>query len=459
MSGHGRRLGLATLVTAMCALALTVAGCSTPLPPPTPVPPDVLAGAGAERVDGTPAVPDGLIENGRSSDLVAGRATAPTLRWTAPWPVGGAFGPSGTQVLQRDGLILVSGGPADGSHFAVAALDSRTGRLLWKQEGVGPHLGLSVLGDLLIETPVLGGEKHWMSLVVEVATGAVRWTAPQQALDAGPPGSGAVIGDGRVLDADTGRVRWTFPAMSVGTDEPPVVPASMPYGLVLQDCRAGTLRALDWLDGHQLWKVGVPSACPAGAVPAGRLVVVLAGPRLIAYTSTGARAWSWNLGTQSLLAIQPLGPAATAVLPWDGHRITRIDNATGVATTVQVGQGLVGLVSMTTPTGTTVYQERQEGVTPLSPATLASIGDLVPAHPEIQVDLAMGLFDRMLSADSAYVITAGQDAAGHSIQVLQANDLATGRVRWQIPAPGNGAVVSPGPVILVHAGQKLQAYG
>lgn len=277
---------------------LGVHGPTVSLGPPGP------PGAGAAQ----PEAPD----RARTGDVDSSR-----LVWSDTRSQALQFAPTG-----RDGLMVAE--EDDGS---VSALDTFSGRLLWRVDVAAPTAAPPIVAGDLVAVP--DGAKHVLG--VDAATGATRWSARfPDVVSAGP----VVVGETVVVATDDatmrgigradGRIRWsaTLPSRAVGI--------TVDGDAVITATSDGGVRAVTPADGATRWTAaveGLPTAAPA--VGSGSVVVADDSGELSAFDArTGRLRWSRRRDAAASVNRDP-AIADTTVVVVHGGTVEALDLGDG----------------------------------------------------------------------------------------------------------------------------------
>jgi outer membrane protein assembly factor BamB len=361
----------------------------------------------------------------------------------------------------------------DGS---VHGLRLASGQPLWSFTGVQSVYGMWRWQDLVV---VLTDQvsDHARLTGLDAATGAVRWTLPL-------PGGGlygdlAATGDGglamvradgtlEVVNLATGAVRWT---RRTGTSQ-----ALAAAGSVVFFGADGRLTAYDAQTGRPVWTTSGLPAQPAAQLAGGLLLVTStiqggtaqAGSALGAVTAvraaTGRIAWRFNPGpTVSVLAADPV--AGVAVATYNPDRLYLLDPATGRPrwqAATAAGYGMV-------PVFTTGGMIGVEGGIPGFGSVRLVDRDAASGRIQWQDALA----DPPVAADQVLragqvVVVQGVPVRGDEDSVLSAYRLGSsggmsgGGLAWRIGLPAIAAVApvpvqTSGPALLVQPADPAYA--
>ncbi len=184
-----------------------------------------------------------------------------------------AFAATSTPAVVGD--IALVGLGVDGTQVRSAALDARTGRVLWQVHDNANRAALADVSTRPIGVVTSSGPaaieietdtKYGFRLVARAArTGAVLWAKPLPAGDLGPEfgppigcGTGICIGvrTGRSssfesLDPSSGTQRWRQP----GPPEGIAAPIYSGHGVVVAEARGANITAYATADGRPMWTI------------------------------------------------------------------------------------------------------------------------------------------------------------------------------------------------------------
>jgi outer membrane protein assembly factor BamB len=300
-----------------------------------------------------------VMKTGSALSVLSALNSDGSVRWSTPASEG-AYTLPAAQTAPGTLLVALSGpsstpyryAPEDPAYpqlmahlFALALLDSATGRMLWQHT--------LVRGDDAQESIVLGTDAHYtyvasrsihptgqgaraavvQLIAVDTASGAIAWRVFGPREDGAlPPDFGALLPQGRLLywqvastvyglDTQLGQIQWRRPVAEVNATSALLEEPQMALsGGVLLVRRSDHYHALDAATGNLLWSAnGLGSATPqspGGALAApGEFILYGNGTIEALDASTQAVLWSHdNLATISEATLAPDGSLVYAIV-------------------------------------------------------------------------------------------------------------------------------------------------
>jgi outer membrane protein assembly factor BamB len=221
------------------------------------------------------------------------------------------------------------------NHGLVLAVQAATGRILWHRQFAGcvassPAVGEGVVYVGFMDPPPCTGSAPSFVAALDSRTGRTLWRFRAGVVETPPLLAGGRVyfgsWDRRVyaVDARTGRLAWSF-----ATGDKVKAGVALAHGTIFAGSYDGRLYALDARTGRLRWSAsGLGGLYATPSVANGRVVVGSTNGRVYAFTArTGAPLWSTATG--SFVYSPAALSGGTAYVGSYDHRLYALSQATG----------------------------------------------------------------------------------------------------------------------------------